>query len=191
MTPYRAYHLYNSVKQHFSRWDYDCFKYNFKTNASVKSFERRNDKYWFQKLAKHEAPAQLIVSNIVAGASSWVKDLLTDEAETIYKSWNKRQQSITYNFKNECSILEENFNDYFIVKQGQWPIFYKLYKQGAVSPETLLMVDSVVKFLSHWNSNIQDETIWPEDYIILEKYKSFIKFDENKVRKILQTSINS
>ena len=190
MNPYQAYQTYQSLKQHFSKWSYDCFKYNFKTNSRVDSFEKRRDKYQFYKLSKQPDLINFIVSNIMEHDLSWVGDLLTEEAEKIYLRWLKRNESITYLFSNEIEKLITPFNDNFKVVDGQYPVLYKLYRYREISHESLVIINDVVNFLPYWKKNIQDETIWPNDYLKLIKYRPFIKYDYEKLKKILQGVVN-
>jgi hypothetical protein len=44
---YEAYKKYLSIKLHFSKDEYDFFKYNGETNAKYETFIQRNDKYFF------------------------------------------------------------------------------------------------------------------------------------------------
>ena len=54
MTGFEVYKMYLSLKQHFTKPDYDYYKYNGKVRANEKSFEQRQDRYFFKKLAtKH------------------------------------------------------------------------------------------------------------------------------------------
>ena len=41
MTPFECYRDYVALKSHFSRENYDYFKYNKKSRLSVESFEKR------------------------------------------------------------------------------------------------------------------------------------------------------
>ena len=50
MNGYEAYRLYLAVKLHFSTENYDFFKHNAKVNASIGSFTKRNDRYFFHRL---------------------------------------------------------------------------------------------------------------------------------------------
>jgi len=49
VTPFETYQHYLSLKNHFTNPKYDFFKYGAKTRASVTSFNKRKDKYWFEK----------------------------------------------------------------------------------------------------------------------------------------------
>ena len=49
---YEAYKKYLAIKLHFTKDEYDFFKYNGETNAKFETFIQRNDKYFFVKVAR-------------------------------------------------------------------------------------------------------------------------------------------
>ena len=51
MTGYEAFTLHNAVNLHFNG-TYDCFKYNFKTNVTEKTYWKRPDKFQLTKIGK-------------------------------------------------------------------------------------------------------------------------------------------
>ena len=52
VTPFETYQTYLSMKSHFTNPKYDFFKYAGKSRATVTSFNKRKDKYWFEKTSK-------------------------------------------------------------------------------------------------------------------------------------------
>ena len=51
MTGYEAFTLHNAINLHFNG-SYDCFKYNFKTNVTEKTYWKRPDKFALTKIGK-------------------------------------------------------------------------------------------------------------------------------------------
>jgi hypothetical protein len=104
MTPFEVYKTYLALKNHFTKDSYDYFKYGGKVSASVKSFESRRDRFYFEKLAKMRDPTSFILANLSEDTNIWVGDLCANEtAERRYKSWLKRNQSLSYTFRNDLS----------------------------------------------------------------------------------------
>jgi hypothetical protein len=64
-TAYEAYKDYLALRNHFNNEKYDYFLYNGKVSGSVASFEKRKDRFFFEKLAKHRDPHGLMVANFV------------------------------------------------------------------------------------------------------------------------------
>ena len=52
VTPFETYQTYLSMKSHFTNKRYDFFKYGGKSRATMTSFNKRKDKYWFEKTSR-------------------------------------------------------------------------------------------------------------------------------------------
>ena len=52
VTPFETYQSYLSMKNHFTNRKYDFFRYGGKSSATVTSFNKRKDKYWFENIKK-------------------------------------------------------------------------------------------------------------------------------------------
>jgi hypothetical protein len=187
MTPYEAYREYLALKSHFSNKSYDYFKYNGKVkNATIDSYEKRRDKLFFMKLAKHRDPINFLVANFVENDKMWIGNIAyNEEAEKKYFNWLKKNQSLTYVFTNDISNLDENFDSNFLVEQNNHPKILKLYLSGEISIETLVILTDLVRCISYWNKNMSDDPIWNDVLLKIQKYKPFIKYDKEKMKKIV------
>lgn len=193
MEGFSAYVTYLAIKRHFTS-NYDFFKYNGKTRASAESFLKRNDKYFFRKLAKKYKGEDLInyyVSNFVANENVWAGELASQECENNYARWKKTQESLGYHYRNElsflidwCDLNHRSLNSTLVVTDSDHPPLLQLYLRGKVSTETLILLDSVTGFLKHWNKELKDDVIWEEKKTLITKYRGFIKFDRMKIKKI-------
>ena len=186
MTPIESYREYLLLKNHFSNKDYDYFKYQGKSKKlSVDSFNKRKDKFFFEKLAKHNDVHGFILSNIVEKENCWIRDLVSsDEHEKIYKKWLKTQQSLSYVFKQEIGKLNEKFNENFIVPSNGHPLLLKKYLSKEISLETLCLLLELSGAKNVWNKKMEYDIIWDNLKIKIEKYTPFIKTDMDKMRKI-------
>lgn len=54
MAPFDCYKTYLALKNHFTKSSYDYHKYNKKTRASLQSFYKRKDRFWFEKLSRQK-----------------------------------------------------------------------------------------------------------------------------------------
>ena len=66
--PFDAYKQYLSLKNHFTKEKYDYHKYCGKSRATVQSFYKRKDRFWFEKLARNKDDKEVIeffVSNFI------------------------------------------------------------------------------------------------------------------------------
>lgn len=192
---YNAYLTYLALRSHFTS-DYDYYKYHGKVRASRESFLKRNDKFFFAKLEKRMKKNELVyffVANFIDHDDVWVGNLVNDASEDIYTAWKKRIQSLAYNFKNECEYLGSyDFNSLFEVAEYSHPLLLRKYMQKEVSPETMVIMDSVLGFINRWNKTIDDTIIWPKVRDKLLNYKPFMSFDKDRYKKIMkETFINS
>jgi len=187
MTGYEAYKLYVALKNHFNSDTYDYFRYGGKTRANVRSFETRHDKYFFNKLAKHKDTERFVLANIIEdNPNVWVGDLANEQqAENNYKTWLKRQESLSYVFTNDLDNLSPSYNDNLVVEGSNHPLLLKLLIQKKVSLETLVVLDDLCGFFRHWNRKIEEDVIWPMVYKKCKKYRPFLKFDKDKLKQIV------
>jgi hypothetical protein len=187
MTGYEAYKLYVALKNHFNSDTYDYFRYGGKTRANVQSFETRHDKYFFNKLAKHKDTERFVLANIIEdNPNVWVGDLANEQqAENNYKTWLKRQESLSYVFTNDLDNLSPSYNDNLVVEGSNHPLLLKLLIQKKVSLETLVVLNDLCGFFRHWNRKIEEDVIWPMVYKKCKKYRPFLKFDKDKLKQIV------
>ena len=90
MTPPEAYQRYAAIKLHFALQSYDFFRYNGQVkNLSMESFDARNDKVHFEKLARHYNPDGLLVAHLIDDPEAWVGDIVGNDGPLI-----KRQKVI-------------------------------------------------------------------------------------------------
>lgn len=186
MNPYEAYVMYLGLKMHFTQDKYDYIKYNGKVRANPQSFDTRKDKFFFYKLSKKEDLLNFYVSNMIIKPGIWAGDLLQEKCENIYNDWCKYHQSLTYRFETETRDLFPGFNDTLMVKNGQHPVLYRMFRQGLVSLETLIILDDIVNFFPYWNKGIDDPVLWPATYKLAMKYKPFFEFNKEKCKKVLK-----
>jgi len=186
MTPFECYKDYLALKNHFQSKTYDYHRYSGKSSASLDSFNKRKDKIFFEKLSKHKDPHDLMLSNFVEKDTAWVKDIVySEEAETIYSEWIKKTQSLTYLITNDLSKFNDDFNSNFAVIDNQPPYIFNLYLGKQISLETICVLSDLTGCMKYWNKMLKDNPIWETFSLKFKKYTSFIKYDKEKIRKII------
>ena len=186
ITAFECYKEYLALKNHFSKPDYDYFKYNGKVKSNHESFEKRKDKLFFQKLAKHPDVHNFLIANLSDNEKHWIRDLAySEDAEKTYKSWLKRQQSLTYVFKQELSKLDEDFNNNFACKNNEHPLLLRKFLGSDISLETLCLLLEFTGAKSHWDSKMQYDLVYDAIKTKIEKYSPFIKADKEKLKTIV------
>lgn len=186
MNPFEAYQKYLAMKQHFTQKGYDYFKYNGKTNASVNSFETRKDKYFFHKLSKKDDVENFLMVNLIDNPQIWIGELFDEKADLKYLEWKRKQESLSYIFKTELNALNEDLNENFKIEDGQHPYILKQYLRKNISLDTFVIIDDILKFAKYLDKNVSDTIIWPGAHMKMVKYRSFLKYDKFKMRKILK-----
>jgi hypothetical protein len=184
MTAFEVYKEYIALKNHFTKTTYDYFRYFGKSKLSYDKFETRNDKLFFQKLAKHPDPKNFLIANLIQNEKAWIKDIAYSEgANKVYQEWSKRIQSLTYVIKNDLAHLFPDFNSNFIATTGSHPHIIKLYLSNTICLETLIVLSDLVNCLSYWDKNMEYDPLWEQLSNKIKKYKPFINYDKAKMSK--------
>jgi hypothetical protein len=190
MVPFDTYKTYLALKNHFTKDSYDYHKYQGKSRASLQSFYKRRDRYWFEKLSRQKEDKEVIdffVSNFVSctdPGSLWIGEMIK-EGETRYKSWQKRIQSLSYLFKEESQQLFENkFQEVFDCSKGH-PILLKSFLIGKISLETMVIYDKIFLFGKNFDKKLKDP-VWETVSLRIKKYSPFLHIDVFHYKKILK-----
>jgi len=180
MSPFEAYKLYIAIKQHFSSPSYDFFKYNGKVKVSADQFETRKDKYMFYKLSKRDDALEYLVAILSQHSNVWVGEMFEPKYEEMYMVHKKRQESLSYVFKNDIDNLLEDFDKNFEVIDGQYPHLLNLFVRKKITKETLIILNDCVKFAGRWNKQISDTVLWPAISTNCKKLFPFMSYDKDK-----------
>ncbi len=192
---FSAFAIFNAIKLHFTSSSYDFFRYNGKSNVTKQNFANRKDKYSFYKLSRKYRNEDLVnfyVANFLVKDITWVGDIIGAEGEDNYKMWQKRNQSLNYRFKEDIMYLVDKVSvssDMIKVKDGQYPLLLNETMQGAVSIETLSILNHMMGFFEMWNKKISDTIIWPTWKMKCERYTPFIHYDESKYKETFKEAI--
>lgn len=190
MTATDAYRLYNSLKLHFNSEKYDYFKYSGRIKSK---FVPNNQFHAFEKLYKkyNSELETFFVANFLEDPKIYIFDLLSEEANEKYKSFIKKNESLTYLFKQDIiNLLEENedFNLIFTPTKD-CPILMKEVLKGRTNLETLLILNSILRFFPNWNRTMNDNIVWEHFKLKCIKYFPFMKFDKDKMKYILKEEV--
>jgi hypothetical protein len=184
MNGYQAFQLYLALKQHFSTPSYDFIKYNGKVRTSPASYDKRKDKYFFEKLAKVRDPQQRIVSCLISDIT-WIRDMISQDGEKAELQYTKTLQGISHAYKTDLNTLRTPLDILLrVAPNSMYPPLLSAYINESVSIQTMLVLDQLVGYLDHWNQLLKDDLMWPDIFMKISKYKPFLTVDKQKMRQI-------
>ena len=195
VTPFETYQTYLSMKSHFTNKRYDFFKYGGKSRATITSFNKRKDKYWFEKTSRKYSDQEItdfLLSNFVntdTPQNLWIGEII-NSGERKYADWMRRQQSLTYLLKEQSKELlsEKKLEEVFNCSKGHPPILKK-YLGGDISLETLVIFEKIFSFGKKFNRKLKDP-VWETVNMKMKKYIPFLNINVFQYKKILREIIN-
>jgi hypothetical protein len=188
-TPFETYAMYLALKAHFTQKGYDYVKYNgTMKNVKPETFEKRNDRYFFQKLAKKYSTDEMrdfMIANIVAGRT-WVGEMLDNAADDTYKAFLKRKESLTYTVLNEVeSALNEvtSATELFSAGEGEYPLILMKNLDGSMGYESLIVLDAFVNYTDKFDAVYgSDDVVWGKIRFTLQKLRPFVEYDRTRMK---------
>ena len=195
VTPFETYQAYLGMKSHFTNPKYDFIKYGGKSRATITSFNKRKDKYWFEKTSRKYSDQEVIdflLSNFVNATNPqnlWIGEII-NSGERTYAEWKMRQQSLTYMFKEQSeNLLSENdLSKVFSCSKGH-PLLLKKYLGGEVSLETLSIMEKIFSFQKNFDKKLTDPVLETVS-MKLKKYLPFLNINVFQFKKILRDILN-
>ena len=183
------------MKSHFTNRKYDFFKYGGKSRATVSSFNKRKDKYWFEKTSRKYSDQEItdfLLSNFVhtdAPQNLWIGEII-NSGERNYSDWMKRQQSLTYLFKEQSKELlyENELEQIFNCSKGHPPILKK-YLGGELNLETLTIYEKIFSFRKNFDKKLVDP-VWETVSLKIKKYLPFLNINVFQYKQILKGLID-
>ena len=195
MTPFETYQSYLSMKSHFTNPKYDFFRYGGKSRATMSSFNKRKDKYWFEKTSRKysdEEVLNFLLANFVNTDNPqnlWIGEII-NSGERTYAEWMRRKQSLTYIFKEQSEKLlsEIELEELFSCSKGH-PLILKKYLGGEVSLETFVILEKIFSFGKDFDKKL-DDPVWESVSLKIKKYIPFININVFQYKKILRELID-
>lgn len=191
MMPFDAYREYLALKNHFTKKSYDYHKYCGKSRATVQSFYKRKDRFWFEKVVRQKTDKEVVeffVANFVSCSdpqSLWIGEIMK-EGETRYKEWQKKVQSLSYLFKEESQQIfsQHKFEEVFDCSKSH-PVLLKMFLSGKISLETMVIYDRIFLYGNNFDKKLKDP-VWESVSLKIKKYNPFLNIDVFRYRKILK-----
>jgi len=195
MTPIDVYKTYLAFKNHFTKKSYNYFKYGGKSKASVQAYNKRKDRYFFERMSRKKTDEEIkdyFLANFVECDDPdrlWIGEIISSGEDNL-KSWMKRSQTMSYMFKTEVEVFvnKENFQQLFTIKGQSHPEVLKKYLQGALSIETMVILDIILEYVKNFDKKLEDP-VWETVSLKIKKYKPFLNINVNKYKSILKEQV--
>ena len=135
-----------------------------------------------------EQIVNFLVSNFVSVSNPqnlWIGEII-NSGERTYAEWTKRQQSLTYLFKEQSGelLLENELEKLFNCSKGH-PIILRKFLSGKLSLETFVIYNKIFRFSRNFDNKL-DDPVWKTVSLKINKYSPFINIDMFRYKKILR-----
>ncbi len=188
--PFECYKTYLAMKNHFTKDKYDYHKYCGRSRASLQSFYKRKDRYFFEKMSRAH-PDKEIEDYFVANFASckdpetlWIGEIIK-EGDSNFTQWKKKVQSLSYIFKEDVDVLfDRKLDDVFDCSQGH-PHILKSYLGGYTTLETLVICDRILGYVKNFDSKLNDP-VWQTVSRRIKKYSPFLNINVPQYKKVLR-----
>lgn len=195
MMPIECYKTYLAMKQHFTKDTYDYLRYCGRVKASATAFNKRKDRYFFERMSRQKNDKeieQFFIANFAScddPQSLYMADIVKNGEKT-FTDWQKRTQSLSYIFKEEIrSVFEDNnFDSMFVVDGNRHPQIVKEFLRGNVSIETLIILDKILGYKSRFDKKLTDP-VWVLISKRISKYSPFLNIDVFRYKETLKEII--
>ena len=194
MDGFKAYRYYLAIKLHFTNEKFDVFENRGNVKGTRETFNARNDRYIFEKLAnKYDTDKDIIqffVANFAYNGDTAIYE--GKEAEDNLMVWTKRKQSITQVFIDDLASVityietNKDSGSLFEFKDNEYPILLKLYIGGKIKIETLRIIDDFHPVIDNWRNNSLAKYMFANELLRIKKLTGFVKYDKIKLEKIFK-----
>ena len=191
---YGAYLLFLALRTHFTKAKYDFFQMHGKLRATKDSYLKRNDKSFFEKIARlynAEELKNFYVANLLDDRH-YITDMIDDNAHGAFYELQKRQQSLSYIFKNDLDLIfESGCKSAFDCGNGDYPHIVNLVLRRTIAIESAVILNDFVPYFSKYDKYLgDDDIVWSRVALKLRKYRPFIKYDAEKFKAILKEKVH-
>ena len=176
--------------RHFTQPAYDYFRYHGSTKASMLSFNKRKDKYFFEKMSRQKTDSEIkeyFVANFVYPSnpqSVWIGEIIK-QGETNYNTWLKINQSLAYHYKGDLEILFDTEDFKSVMECKGHPILLKKYLSGKINLETLVIMNKILNFVPYFDNKLKDP-VWETVSLKIKKYTPFLNINVVSCQKMLK-----
>jgi len=180
---FNYYRYFIAIKLHFKNKNYDFFKSAGKTTTSVSAFQGRNDRYFFEKMAKVFNTDKFLdkcLTEVKKNRNFSSRDLFSPDNESRYLKRKGYLESFRSSFDREISdVVNHCLKNKISIKElvegtdEQRPHIYLLLHRNVISEETYLCFDRVFDVSVHLAKFSMDPLLSDTEFF-LKKYYPFV-----------------
>lgn len=173
------------LKNHFTTESFDCIKYGYRvgaTKAAGEKFLANPHKLLYDRLSRQADPEGLVIANLLINPKVFITDIVSSDGQEIYTEWKGRQARLTHQLTQELEV-NDNWRKMVAFSPNGLPHIISEYVAGRISPETVVIVDAFAKRLDEWGK--LDHPLMASVQLRLRKYRPFVKFDKERVKKVI------
>jgi hypothetical protein len=186
-----------ALKLHFDPSSkYDFFHYEGRIKwLTPEKFDLRPDRWFFHKLSKlysdNTTCLFFLASNFFDGTTTWVRDMLGEEAKSVYLEKLRIKESLEYLVLQDVDAMMPNLKDYLSVHNGENPLLLNMAYRGEVEKETVVALNAAIGFLPIWEKKITDTILFPPFKHRCLAYQPFLNINVKKFRETLKTKLTN
>lgn len=195
-----VYQLYLMLKNHFNG-KYDVIKYNWTMRISDQAYNKRRDKYFFEKLSDKHMLKELtliFMSNLVANQDAWIGDISDADAMVFYREYIGRLKRIKTQYEDDIKNIyyfsqkvDESLKGIFDYnKKGDSSYIFKLLQSNVISFETFILLDSFLNIINT-HDNSTNNLVWSNYSTKLNAYRKILDVDANEAKRVFMEVIKS
>lgn len=188
---FQTYKYFMAIKLHLTTDRYDVFKSDGRVSGTRQTFEKRNDRFLFERLGRKFNQPRELIEYFVANISYGNKNVIySAESDEYYDTWLKRKEARTYTFKQQLSVITNHLYSNKLEYEKLYdtdqniPELLKLYVGGHIHLETMVIIDDLDEYMSKWEHL---NMLWHDQLRIINKMKKFVKYDKDKIQSIYLT----
>lgn len=193
---FQSYKLYLILVNAFKK-GYDPVKYSWKIRVQQNSFEKRKDKYFFEKIQKGFdifEQQKIFMVNLLANQDQWIGDMLNQDQIMFYRKYMSRFNDLSILFKEDlqnlilfCKSKGRMFKSLFLIEDNKEPMIFKLLQNDSIQYETFILLDSYFNIIEMLDES--KNFIWDQYSVRIKAYKNLFVIDKLEVIKILKESL--
>jgi len=184
MNGFEVYKYYAALKAHFTSKKYNAFAYQGKTRGTTwDKYEARNDRPFFERVAKHHDPRGYLLANILHNSQFWIGG--NDESDAIYAAWKGRVDGLMYHFEIDLGRLDLAKD--VKVKKGTVPGLIQKFLNRKISLETLTILLDILPVEEKWKAVLGDDLIVDQVVHLTRKYRPFLSYSKSTCKSLIIT----